>query len=145
MGYIAIDYLQVLIILFVSALLLHLPVHGSIVLLLLILGLFIASNLALGITFSTVAADQMQAQQMAQFTMLPFMLLSGFVFPFEGMPAWARFVGELIPTTHAMRIVRGMLLEGNGVAEILPDVWSIALFTAVVVTLAVRFYRETLD
>ena len=143
--YIGIGYLQVLIILAVSAVLLHLPIHGSVVLLLLVLGLFIASNLALGITFSTIAANQMQAQQMAQFTMLPFMLLSGFIFPFQGMPLWARVIGEMVPTTHAMRIVRGVLLKGNGLAEILPDVWPIALFMVVMVALAVRFYRETLD
>jgi ABC-type multidrug transport system permease subunit len=143
--YVGIGYLQVLIILMVSAVLLHLPIHGSVVLLLLVLGLFIASNLALGITFSTVAANQMQAQQMAQFTMLPFMLLSGFIFPFQGMPLWARVIGETLPTTHAMRIVRGVLLKGNGFTEILPDVWPIGLFMVVVVAVAVRFYRETLD
>ncbi len=143
--YIGIGYLQVVIILAVSALLLQLPIHGSVALLLLVLGLFIASNLALGITFSTVAANQMQAQQMAQFTMLPFMLLSGFIFPFQGIPAWARFIGEAIPMTHAMRIVRGMLLKGNGPVQILPDVWPIAVFMAITVSVAVWFYRETLD
>ncbi|GBQ30032.1 ABC transporter permease [Gluconacetobacter azotocaptans] len=143
--YVGIGYLQVLIILLVAVGLLHLPIHGSIVLLFAVLGLFIASNLALGITYSTLAANQMQAQQMAQFTMLPFMLLSGFVFPFQGMPRWARVVGEIMPTTHAMRIVRGVLLKGNGLAEILPELWPIALFTGCTVVIAVRFYRETLD
>jgi ABC-type multidrug transport system permease subunit len=143
--YIAIGYLQVVIILITSSLLLQLPVHGSVVLLLLVLGLFIASNLALGITFSTLAANQMQAQQMAQFTLMPFMLLSGFIFPFQGMPVWARFIGEAVPTTHAMRIVRGVLLKGNGFSEIFPDVWPIALFMLVTVGIAVYFYRETLD
>jgi hypothetical protein len=119
--------------------------RGTMENLLVVLGLFIASNLALGITFSTVAANQMQAQQMAQFTMLPFMLLSGFIFPFQGMPLWARVIGETLPTTHAMRIVRGVLLKGNGFTEILPDVWPIGLFMVVVVAVAVRFYRETLD
>jgi ABC-type multidrug transport system permease subunit len=143
--YIGIGYLQVVIILTVSALLFKLPIEGSVPLLLLVLGLYIASNLALGITYSTVAANQMQAQQMAQFTMLPFMLLSGFIFPFQGMPLWARFIGEALPTTHAMRIVRGMLLKGNGLTEILPDVWPIALFMLVTVSVAVWFYRETLE
>jgi ABC-2 type transport system permease protein len=82
---------------------------------------------------------------MAQFTMMPFMMLSGFFFPFQGMPAWARVIGEAIPTTHAMRIVRGVLLKGNGIVEIFPDLWPIALFMVVTVTIAVRFYRETLD
>jgi len=143
--YIAIGYLQVLIILGVSTFLFQLPVQGSLLLLLLVLGLYIASNLALGITYSTIAANQMQAQQMAQFTMLPFMILSGFMFPFQGMPFWARCIGEAVPTTHAMRIVRGILLKGNGLAEIFPDIWPIALFICVTVFVAVRFYRETLD
>ncbi|HSI82331.1 MAG: ABC transporter permease [Candidatus Methylacidiphilales bacterium] len=143
--YIGIGYLQVVIILVVSSIMLRLPIQGSIVLLLMVLGLFIASNLALGITYSTIAANQMQAQQMAQFTMMPFMMLSGFIFPFQGMPVWARFIGEIIPTTHAMRIVRGMLLKGNGLEEIWPDVWPIALFTLVTVTVAAYCYRETLD
>ena len=143
--YIGIGYLQVVIILVMASVLFHLPIHGSVVLLLLVLGLFIASNLALGITYSTIATNQSQAQQLAQFTMMPFMMLSGFFFPFQGMPPWARFIGELIPTTHAMRIVRGVLLKGNGLAEIFPDVWPIALFMVVTVAIAVRFYRETLD
>ncbi len=143
--YIGIGYLQVLIILAVSAVLLDLPVRGSLVLLLGSLGIFIAANLALGITFSTIAANQMQAQQMAQFTMMPFMMLSGFIFPFQGMPRWARIIGEMVPTTHAMRIVRGVLLKGNGLPEILPDLWPIALFMVVSIAVAAWFYRETLD
>lgn len=143
--YIGIGYLQVVIILLIAVLLLHLPVRGSLPILFAVLGVFIASNLALGITYSTLAANQMQAQQMAQFTMLPFMLLSGFVFPFQGMPRWARYAGELMPTTHAVRIMRGVLLKGNGMTDILPDLWPILLFTAITVLVAVRFYRETLD
>jgi len=143
--YIGIGYLQVVIILTISAVLFHLPVHGSVALLLVVLGLFIGSNLALGITFSTIAANQMQAQQMAQFMMLPFMLLSGYIFPFQGMPRWAQYVGELIPMTHAIRIVRGMLLKGNGFNEILPDIWPIALFMLITITIAAWCYRETLD
>ncbi|WP_323993302.1 ABC transporter permease [Nguyenibacter sp. L1] len=73
------------------------------------------------------------------------MLLSGFVFPFQGMPRWARYAGELMPTTHAVRIMRGVLLKGNGMTDILPDLWPILLFTAITVLVAVRFYRETLD
>jgi ABC-2 type transport system permease protein len=143
--YIVIGYIQVALILVVSALVFQLPIRGSVPLLMLALGLFIASNLALGLTFSTVSANQMQAQQLAQFTLLPSFLLSGFFFPFRGMPVWAQWVGEIFPTTHAMRIVRGMLLKGNGVAEILPELWPMALFTLAVVGLAVWFYRETLD
>jgi len=143
--YVFIGYIQVLLILVVSALVFHLPIRGSVPLLLLALGLFIASNLALGITFSTVAANQMQATQLAQFTLMPSFLLSGFMFPFRGMPIWAQWAGELFPTTHAMRIVRGMLLKGNDLSAIAPELWPIVVFTLVVVAIAVWFYRETLD
>ncbi len=143
--YILIGYIQVLLILGISALVFQLPVRGSIPLLLVALGLFIASNLALGLTFSTIATNQMQAIQMAQFTLLPSFLLSGFFFPYSGMPVWAQWLGELLPMTHAIRIIRGMLLKGNGVAEIAPELWPIALFTVIVIGIAASFYRETLD
>jgi ABC-2 type transport system permease protein len=143
--YVFIGYLQVLVILLVSTFVFALPIRGSLPLLLLALGLFIASNLALGITFSTVAANQMQATQLAQFTLMPSFLLSGFMFPFRGMPVWAQWAGELFPTTHAMRIVRGMLLKGNDLSAIVPELWPIVAFTLVVVAVAVWFYRETLD
>jgi len=122
-----------------------LPIRGSIPLLALALGLFIASNLALGVTLSTVARNQMQAVQMAQFTLLPSFLLSGFMFPFKGMPVWAQWFGELFPITHALRIVRGVLLKGNGLAEIAPELWPILAFTLVVAVIATWCYRVTLD
>ena len=143
--YILIGYIQVLLILGISALVFQLPIRGSIPLLLVALGLFIASNLALGLTFSTVATNQMQAIQMAQFTLLPSFLLSGFFFPFSGMPIWAQWIGELMPMTPAIRIIRGMLLKGNGVGEIAPELWPMALFTLIVMGIAAWFYRETLD
>ncbi len=143
--YIAIGYLQAALIIAIAAAVFGLPVRGSPVLLTLALGLFIASNLALGLTFSTVARNQMQAIQMAQFTLLPSFLLSGFMFPFQGMPAWARWAGEVFPVTHALRIVRGVLLKGNGLTEIAPELWPIALFTCVVAVVATWSYRETLD
>ena len=87
----------------------------------------------------------MQAMQFAQLTLMPSFLLSGFMFPFRGMPVWAQYVGELFPTTHAMRIVRGMLLKGNGLDDIMPEVWPLALFALVVIGIAVWCYRETLD
>jgi ABC-type multidrug transport system permease subunit len=122
-----------------------LPVRGSLLVLLAALGLFIASNLALGFTFSTVATSQMQAIQMAQFTLLPAIMLSGFMFPFLGMPVWAQWFGEIFPTTHILRIVRGILLKGNNLADLWPDLWPIALFTVVVAAIAIWSYRETLD
>jgi len=129
----------------ISILVFHLPVRGSLLLLGVALGLFIASNLALGFTFSTIASNQMQAMQMAQFTLLPSIMLSGFMFPFQGMPAWARTIGEVLPITHMLRISRGILLKGNGAAEILPDLWPIAVFTLAVAVVAIWSYRETLD
>jgi ABC-2 type transport system permease protein len=143
--YIAVGYVQVLLILTISALVFQLPMRGSLALLILTLGLFIASNLALGLTFSTVATNQMQAQQLAQFTLLPSFMLSGFMFPFKGMPFWAQWIGELFPTTHAMRIVRGLLLKGAGVPALAPELWPIAVFTLIVTAVAIWSYRETLD
>jgi ABC-2 type transport system permease protein len=143
--YIAIGYIQVILIVAIAVAVFGLPVRGSILLLTLALGLFIASNLALGVTFSTLARNQMQAIQMAQFTLLPSFLLSGFMFPFRGMPVWAQWAGELFPVTHALRIVRGILLKGNGLAEIAPELWPLAAFTVVVALVATWSYRVTLD
>ena len=89
---------------------------------------FIAANLAVGYTFSTIAQNQLQAMQMMVFFLLPAILLSGFAFPFRGMPVWAQWIGEVLPATHFLRIVRGILLKGNGFAEIWPDVWPLILF-----------------
>jgi ABC-2 type transport system permease protein len=143
--YIVIGYVQVFLIMAMAVTVFGLPIRGSIPLLALALGLFIASNLALGVTLSTVARNQMQAVQMAQFTLLPSFLLSGFMFPFKGMPVWAQWFGELFPITHALRIVRGVLLKGNGLAEIAPELWPILAFTLVVAVIATWCYRVTLD
>jgi ABC-2 type transport system permease protein len=143
--YVVIGYIQVLLILAAASIFFALPIRGSVPLLLAALGLFIASNLALGVTFSTVSTNQMQAVQLAQFTLMPSFLLSGFMFPFRGMPLWAQWIGQIFPTTHAMRIVRGMLLKGNGWTEIAPELWPMALFAVVVIGFATFVYRETLD
>jgi ABC-type multidrug transport system permease subunit len=143
--YVVIGYIQVLLILAASALFFHLPMRGSLLTLLLALGVFIVGNLALGITFSTVSANQMQAIQFAQMTLMPSFLLSGFMFPFRGMPLWAQWIGVVLPTTHAMRIVRGVLLKGNTGAEIMPEIWPMAVFMVGAVAVAVWFYRETLE
>jgi len=140
-----IGYVQVALVLIASAVFFELPVRGPLVPLLVALGFFIGGNLALGITLSTVSANQMQATQFAQFTLMPAFLLSGFLFPFRGMPAWAQWAGELFPTTHAMRIVRGVLLKGNDAADIMPDLWPIVLFMVAAVAIAVWCYRETLE
>jgi len=143
--YVGLGYVQVMLILTVSALAFQVPVRGSILLLLLALGVFIAGNLALGILFSTIARTQQSAQQLAQFSLLPSMMLSGFMFPFQGMPSWARSIGELLPLTHVLRICRGVLLKGNTMAEIVPNLWPMAIFAVLVSVIAVLSYRETLD
>jgi len=143
--YIIVGYVQVAIILLAAKLLFAVPVVGSLALLSLVLVLFMAANLAVGFTFSTLAKNQMQAMQMTFFFFLPSMLLSGFMFPFRGMPEWAQWLGEVLPLTHFLRVVRGILLKGNGTAEIAPELWPIALFLLAAAVVALKRYRETLD
>ncbi|HKU70038.1 MAG TPA: ABC transporter permease [Burkholderiales bacterium] len=143
--YIIVGYVQVTIILLAAKLLFGVPIVGSLTLLSLVLVLFIAANLSVGFTFSTLARNQMQAMQMTFFFFLPSMLLSGFMFPFRGMPVWAQWLGEVLPLTHFLRIVRGILLKGNDFTEIMPNVWPLGLFLLVVSIIALARYRETLD
>lgn len=143
--YIVVGYLQTLLILIAARLLFHVPMLGSISLLLLLMLVFIAANLAVGITFSTIARNQLQAMQMSFFFFLPSILLSGFMFPFRGMPVWAQHVGSILPLTHFLRLVRGILLKGNGLHETLPHVWPICIFVLVVMTIGIKRYRQTLD
>ena len=143
--YIVVGYVQVTVILVVAKLLFGVPMVGSLALLSLALIVFIAANLAVGFTFSTLAKNQLQAMQMAFFFFLPSILLSGFMFPFRGMPEWAQWLGEVLPLTHFLRILRGILLKGNEVAEILPNLWPVALFMLVAAAIALKRYRETLD
>ena len=143
--YILVGYIQVVLILLAARFLFNVPMVGNLVLLLAATLLFIVANLAMGITFSTMAKNQLQAMQMTFFFFLPSILLSGFMFPFRGMPVWAQVIGEVLPLTHFLRIVRGILLKGNGLADIAPNLWPIALFAAVVLAAAVIRYRQTLD
>jgi ABC-2 type transport system permease protein len=143
--YILVGYVQVTIILIAAKLLFEVPMVGSLGLLSAALVLFIAANLAVGFTFSTLARNQLQALQMAFFFFLPSILLSGFMFPFRGMPEWAQWIGEVLPLTHFLRILRGILLKGSGPADIAPNVWPIALFLLVATIIALKRYRETLD
>ena len=143
--YIAVGYVQVTLILIAAKALFHVPMVGSLPLLYAISLAFIAANLAMGITFSTLAKNQLQAVQMAFFFFLPSILLSGFMFPFRGMPEWAQWIGSTLPLTHFLRIVRGILLKGNGLVEIAPELWPIALFLVIAMTVAVKRYRQTLD
>jgi ABC-2 type transport system permease protein len=143
--YIAVGYIQVTLILMAARFLFAVPMLGNIALLYILALFFIAANLAVGITFSTVAKNQLQAVQMAFFFFLPSLLLSGFMFPFRGMPDWAQHLGSALPLTHFLRIVRGVMLKGNGLVEIAPEIWPIALFMLVAMTVAVKRYRQTLD
>jgi len=143
--YILVGYIQVGLILIAARVLFRVPMIGSLPLLLLVAIIFIVANLAMGITFSTVAKNQLQAVQMAFFFFLPSLLLSGFMFPFRGMPQWAQMIGEVLPLTHFLRIVRGILLKGNGLDDVAIDLWPIALFAALAVAVGVKRYRRTLD
>jgi ABC-2 type transport system permease protein len=143
--FIIVGYIQVTLILAAAKFLFGVPMVGSLVLLSLASVLFIAANLAVGFTFSTVAGNQLQAMQMAMFFFLPSILLSGFMFPFRGMPEWAQWLGEILPLTHFLRIVRGILLKGNEAAEILPEIWPIAAFLFAAAAIALLRYRTTLD
>jgi ABC-2 type transport system permease protein len=143
--YIIVGYVQVGVILLAGRFLFKVPMIGNIFLLLAVSLLFIAANLGVGLTFSTVARNQLQAVQMAFFFFLPSILLSGFMFPFRGMPVWAQCIGEILPLTHYLRIVRGILLKGNDMAHILPNLWPIALFLLVALSIGLIRYRRTLD
>ena len=143
--YIMVGYVQVFLVLLAARFLFDVPFIGSVTLLVVLTFLFIVANLAVGITFSTIARNQLQAVQMAFFFFLPSLLLSGYMFPFRGMPDWAQDVGECLPLTHFLRVVRGILLKGNGLAECAPDLWPIALFLVVMLAVGIKRYRQTLD
>ena len=143
--FVIVGYVQVSLILLAAKLLFGVPLVGSLAVLSLALIIFIAANLAVGFTFSTIARNQLQAMQMTFFFFLPSMLLSGFMFPFRGMPDWAQVIGEALPLTHFLRIVRGVLLKGNGLESILPELWPIGLFMLVAGAIALKRYRQTLD
>lgn len=143
--YIAVGYVQTALILAAARWLFDVPMIGSLTLLSAVLLLFVAANLAVGFTFSTLARNQLQAVQMAIFFFLPSILLSGFMFPFRGMPVWAQWIGEVLPITHFLRIVRGILLKGNGLDDILMDVGAMTLFFTGATIIALNRYRQTLD
>ncbi|NLP59591.1 ABC transporter permease [Paraburkholderia sacchari] len=143
--YVAIGLVQATIIVVAARFVFDVPFEGGLVALYLSALLFIAANLTVGITLSSLAQNQLQSMQLAVFYFLPNLLLSGFMFPFAGMPRWAQWIGNLLPLTYFNRLVRGILLKGNGWADLWPSVWPLAVFAAVVMTIAVRFYRRTLD
>jgi ABC-2 type transport system permease protein len=143
--YMLVGWVQVAVVLAAAVLLFGVPMLGSLPLLGGALLLFILANLTVGFTFSTLARNQLQAMQMTFFFFLPSILLSGFMFPFRGMPEWAQAIGELLPLTHFLRIVRGIMLKGTGLPEIWPDLWPLLLFLLVTGAFALVRYRQTLD
>lgn len=143
--YVVLGYVQLGVILGAAFLLFQVPMVGSAALLLAMIGVFMLANLGVGFTFSTIAQNQLQALQLTFFFFLPSMLLSGFMFPFRGMPGWAQTLGEALPLTHFLRIVRGVMLKGASAAELLPELWPMLAFLAAAGGVALLRYRRTLD
>jgi ABC-2 type transport system permease protein len=143
--YIAVGAVQTLIILLAAHYLFAVPFIGSMSLLISAVALFIVANLALGFTFSTIAKSQMQAMQLTFFFFLPSLLLSGFMFPFRGMPVWAQYLGEILPLTHFLRIVRGVMLKGAQLNTVKFELLAITAFIVLVGLVAVSRYKRTLD
>lgn len=143
--YIFIGLVQATIILLASYFVFKVPFFGSLVAIYVATLLFIAANLTVGITFSSLAQNQLQAVQLTFFYFLPNILISGFMFPFAGMPQWAQFLGNLLPMTHFTRLSRDILLKGSTWSDLWPSLWPIILFTLVVMTIALKFYHRTLD
>ena len=143
--YVFMGYAQVILILVAAHFLFQVPMRGSITLVMVLILPFIAANLALGITFSTMAKNQLQAMQMSFFFFLPSILLSGFMFPFRGMPHWAQILGEVLPLTHFLRIIRGILLKDSGFMVVASELWPILIFLCLAFGIAILRYKSTLE
>ena len=143
--YVLMGLVQTIIILLANDMLFHVPFVGSGSSFALGVGLFILTNLAIGFTFSTIAKSQMQAMQLTFFFFLPSMLLSGFMFPFQGMPRWAQYIGEILPLTHFLRIVRGIMLKGTTLNLLANEFFALVAILIIVGTVAMLRYRQTLD
>lgn len=143
--YVLVGFLQAGLIIGAGAFVFRVPVAGSIPLLAFLSLLFITTNLAIGYTFSTLARTQLQAMQMSIMWFLPSMLLSGFFFPFAGMPGWAQWVGEILPLTHYLRIVRGIMLKAADLADLRAETMWLAALTLVAMGIAVARFRRTLE
>ncbi len=143
--YAGVGAIQTTVVLLAAHFLFNVPFAGSLWLLLLGVGIFVLANLALGFTFSTIAKSQMQAMQLTFFFFLPSLLLSGFMFPFRGMPGWAQMIGEGLPLTHFLRIVRGVMLKGASFGDVQDALVAMSIFTAIAVGIAMLRYKRTLD
>lgn len=143
--YVIVGYAQAFIILFFAVVLFQISIQGNVFLLLISALPFIAVNVSLGLTFSSLAKNQLQAMQMAIFYFLPSLLLSGFMFPFYGMPKWAQYIGHILPMTYFLRIIRGIVLKGATFFSVWPNIWPIMLIMFVTIFIALNRYRRTLD
>ncbi|HQS10939.1 MAG TPA: ABC transporter permease, partial [Xanthobacteraceae bacterium] len=143
--YVLVGVLQAVLILGAGVVLFGVPVEGSLLLLCIVTLLFITANLAVGYTFSTLAQNQLQAVQMSFMFFLPNILLSGFMFPFAGMPVWAQWISECLPLTHYLRMVRGILLKASTFADLQLDIAILALLMLIAMGIAVARFRQTLD
>jgi len=143
--YVMVGFAQATLIISIGVLLFGVPVIGNLAVLAALSTLFIATNLSIGYTFSTVAQNQLQAMQMTIMFFLPNILLSGFLFPFAGMPVWARYVGEALPLTHYLRIVRSVMLKGSSFMDLRYDGVALFLLMLIAMTIAVTRFRRTLD
>src|SRR6476659_8356627 len=143
--YVLVGVVQATMIIAIGVLLFSVPIYGSLIMLALLSTLFIATNLSIGYTFSTIAQTQLQAMQMALMFFLPNILLSGFMFPFAGMPVWAQWIGEALPLTHFLRIVRAIMLKGSNLSDLRYDAFAMFILMAVAMTIAVTRFRRTLD
>jgi len=143
--YVLIGFFQATLIVGAGLVLFRVPIVGNVFLLACLTTLFIATNLAMGYTFSTLAKNQLQAVQMAMMTFLPSMLLSGFLFPYAGMPVWAQYLGEVFPLTHFIRIARSVMLKGSTLIDLRYDTLALFILMLVVMAIAVTRFRRTLD
>jgi ABC-2 type transport system permease protein len=143
--YIVIGMIQLALILVVGDVLFQVPMRGSVLDLYLASGAFIAANLALGLVISTVAKTQFQAMQMTFFVLMPSILLSGFVFPFDGMPKFAQYLGEILPVTHYIRLTRGIMLRDAALIELYPELIALGAFTLLAMTGAALRFTKRLD
>jgi ABC-2 type transport system permease protein len=143
--YVLVGFIQATLIIGIGVLLFGVPVYGSMILLTLLTTLFITTNLSIGYTFSTIVQNQLQAMQLSMMFFLPSILLSGFMFPFAGMPVWAQYIGECLPLTHFVRIVRAIMLKGAAPSNLQYDTIALIVLMLVAMTIAVTRFRRTLD
>jgi ABC-2 type transport system permease protein len=143
--YVLVGFIQAILIIGIGVFLFGVPVRGSLVMLALLSTLFITTNLSIGYTFSTIAQNQLQAMQMSIMFFLPSILLSGFMFPFLGMPVWAQYVGEALPLTHYLRIVRAIMLKGATLQNLEYDAAALVSLMLLAMAIAVMRFRRTLD